>query len=292
MRFPTAVLGVWSCRFLRLACYWWLLQPGRNPGSQVTRIRLPPRLRPAQVARVRRHARLRRWRCWPLAWVSIIGMWKVFEKAGKPGWPAIIPFYNVYIMVQNRRTAGLVVRAGFIPFANLVLIVLPFDIAQKFGKGAGFGVGLLLLPFVFYPMLGYGGCTIPSRMNAPSESWASERCSHTRKRLTWRTLGSPCRWFWRRPQRGMFSRTPSRQTSACVYVALVRGYQRLWPPVPAGFVQCRYHPSCSEYSIEAVQRHGIARGLQLTVCRLCRCTSSVRPARTIRPGKAVTTRKA
>ncbi len=71
------------------------------------------------------------------------------------------------------------------------------------------------------------------------------------------------------------SRPPSRQMSARAYVALVRGYQRYLRPCLGGYVCCRFHPSCSEYSIEAVERHGIARGLRLTVCRVCRCTRSV-----------------
>ncbi|MGO8688882.1 MAG: membrane protein insertion efficiency factor YidD [Thermoguttaceae bacterium] len=77
-------------------------------------------------------------------------------------------------------------------------------------------------------------------------------------------------------------RAPSRQTSARVYVALVRGYQRLVRPYLRGHVCCRFRPTCSEYSIEAVQQHGIATGLRLTVCRLCRCTGSV-PAGTNDP---------
>jgi hypothetical protein len=77
-------------------------------------------------------------------------------------------------------------------------------------------------------------------------------------------------------------RAPSRQTSARVYVELVRGYQSIVRPHLQGFVCCRYHPSCSEYSIDAVQRHGIARGLQLTVCRIYRCNKSV-PAGTDDP---------
>ncbi len=77
-------------------------------------------------------------------------------------------------------------------------------------------------------------------------------------------------------------RDPSRQTSARAYVALVRGYQRFARPHLQGWVCCRYHPSCSEYSIRAVEQHGIARGLRLTVCRICRCTPSV-PAGTEDP---------
>ncbi len=88
--------------------------------------------------------------------LSIIGMWKVFEKAGKPGWASIIPIYNVFVMIQIAGRPDWWLILAFIPIVNLVLVVLPFDIAEKFGKGAGFGLGLLLLPLIFYPMLGFG----------------------------------------------------------------------------------------------------------------------------------------
>jgi hypothetical protein len=88
--------------------------------------------------------------------VSIIGLWKVFEKAGQPGWAAIIPIYNVYVMLQIAGRPVWWLIFIIIPCLNLILLVLPFDIATKFGKGIGFGLGLLFLPFIFYPILGFG----------------------------------------------------------------------------------------------------------------------------------------
>lgn len=70
-------------------------------------------------------------------------------------------------------------------------------------------------------------------------------------------------------------RLPDRQVSARVYIALVHNYQRMIRPELAGLVRCRFSPTCSRYSIEAVQRYGLQRGLALTVARLWRCRSNV-----------------
>lgn len=70
-------------------------------------------------------------------------------------------------------------------------------------------------------------------------------------------------------------RPPQRQLAPRIYVVLVRGYQRVGDPVLAGYVQCRYHPTCSRYSIESVQRYGLRKGLILTATRLWRCRGSV-----------------
>jgi len=88
--------------------------------------------------------------------VAFAGIWKVFEKAGKPGWAIIVPFYNVYVMLQIAGRPGWWLILAFIPLVNLILLVLPFDMAKKFGKGLGYGFGLLFLPFIFYPVLGFG----------------------------------------------------------------------------------------------------------------------------------------
>jgi uncharacterized protein len=72
-------------------------------------------------------------------------------------------------------------------------------------------------------------------------------------------------------------RPPDHQLSARVYIALVRGYQSVGRPVTEHFVQCRFRPSCSRYSISAVQEYGLRRGLVLTAARLWRCRSGVRP---------------
>jgi putative membrane protein insertion efficiency factor len=70
-------------------------------------------------------------------------------------------------------------------------------------------------------------------------------------------------------------RPPEHQLSARAYIVLVRGYQHVGRPVLTGFVQCRFRPTCSRYSIEAVQTYGLRKGSALTVARLWRCRSAV-----------------
>lgn len=71
-------------------------------------------------------------------------------------------------------------------------------------------------------------------------------------------------------------RDPKAQFASQVYVALVHGYQRWGRPLLAAHIKCRYHPTCSEYSIGAVQRNGIGAGLVLTWRRVRSCTTRVR----------------
>jgi uncharacterized protein len=70
-------------------------------------------------------------------------------------------------------------------------------------------------------------------------------------------------------------RPAERQISAAAYVRLVQVYQRHASPVVSNIVRCRYSPTCSEYSVEAVRKFGFIRGLRLTTSRLWRCRSSV-----------------
>jgi chromate transport protein ChrA len=89
--------------------------------------------------------------------VVIVGIWKVFEKAEQPGWAALVPIYNAYVLLKIAGRPGWWLLLLIIPLVNIViLIILPFDIAGKFGKGMGYGFGLLFLPYVFYPILGFG----------------------------------------------------------------------------------------------------------------------------------------
>lgn len=123
--------------------------------------------------------------------LTIIGEWKVFEKTGRPGWAAIVPYYNQWVLYEIGNYPPLLILisvgksllafiAGFIaPFmdyndafvapymilmslssmasiATLVInILVSLNIAKKFNKSSGYGVGLALLPYVFYPMLGF-----------------------------------------------------------------------------------------------------------------------------------------
>lgn len=89
--------------------------------------------------------------------VVIASMWKVFTKAGQPGWASIIPIYNAYILLKIAGKPGWWLILLFIPLVNLVIgIIAIAALAKNFGKGVGFVVGLILLPFIFYPILGFG----------------------------------------------------------------------------------------------------------------------------------------
>jgi hypothetical protein len=90
----------------------------------------------------------------------VAGFWKVFTKAGEPGWAAIIPFYNLYILLKIAGRPGWWLILYFIPIVSFIIaIIVGIDVARNFGKGSGFGVGLGILPFIFYPILGFGGAT-------------------------------------------------------------------------------------------------------------------------------------
>jgi hypothetical protein len=94
-----------------------------------------------------------------LALVAAIlaGMWKAFEKMGRKGWEGIVPFYNVYVLLQIVGRPVWWIVLCLIPLVNIAAFVLiSIDVARGFGKGTGFGVGLGLLGFVFWPILGFG----------------------------------------------------------------------------------------------------------------------------------------
>lgn len=87
----------------------------------------------------------------------IAGMWKTFVKAGHPGWAAIVPIYNAYILCKIAGRPGWWTILFFIPLVNFVIaIIVGIDVAKRFGQGVGFGLGLTFLGFIFYPMLGFG----------------------------------------------------------------------------------------------------------------------------------------
>lgn len=92
--------------------------------------------------------------------VVIAGLWKTFEKAGEPGWGSLIPLYNNYLMLKIADRPGWWLILFFIPVVNfLIIILVSVDIAENFGKGAGFGLGLAFLSVIFYPILGFGDAT-------------------------------------------------------------------------------------------------------------------------------------
>jgi Family of unknown function (DUF5684) len=87
----------------------------------------------------------------------IAAMWKVYEKAGQPGWAAIIPIYNIYILTKIGGKPGWWVLMLIIPFVNIIFLVWIYNMVSKsFGKDEGFTVGLIILGFIFWPILGFG----------------------------------------------------------------------------------------------------------------------------------------
>ncbi len=87
----------------------------------------------------------------------IAALWKVFAKAGKPGWACLVPIYNAYVLCEIAGKPGWWVVLFLIPVVNVVIALLvALGVAEKFGKGAGFGVGIFFLPVIFYPVLAFG----------------------------------------------------------------------------------------------------------------------------------------
>ena len=95
-----------------------------------------------------------------IAIFAIVAFWKVFEKAGQPGWGVLIPIYNIYLflLIAGRPTWWIILY--LIPLVNIVVgIIVNIDIAKNFGKDAAFGLGLAFFGIIFYPILAFGSAT-------------------------------------------------------------------------------------------------------------------------------------
>lgn len=101
----------------------------------------------------------------PLVFLAIIivqfaGMWKVFTKANRAGWKAIVPIYNLYVMLRIGNNAWWWLLVLLVPLANVYAqYKIHVGVARRFGKGIGFGLGLAFLSPIFFPLLGFGGYT-------------------------------------------------------------------------------------------------------------------------------------
>jgi Family of unknown function (DUF5684) len=99
-----------------------------------------------------------------MAWAAVtvpgvlLGWLWVFPKAGRPAWAALIPFYNVYVLVVGVARLGVLwYILVFVPVVQVIAAILVnLEVARRFGKSEAFGLGLALLGFVFYPILGFG----------------------------------------------------------------------------------------------------------------------------------------
>ncbi len=89
--------------------------------------------------------------------LMIVALWKIFEKAGEPGWAAIVPLYNAYTLFKITWGSGWKFLLMLIPLVNLVICIITFiKLAKAFGKGGGFAAGLIFLGLIFMCILGFG----------------------------------------------------------------------------------------------------------------------------------------
>lgn len=87
----------------------------------------------------------------------LASVWKVYEKAGKPGWAAIIPIYNLVVLLQIAGKPVWWILLLLIPLVNIVVgIMMYVAFARNFGKGVGFALGLTFLSLIFFPILAWG----------------------------------------------------------------------------------------------------------------------------------------
>ena len=89
--------------------------------------------------------------------LPIVAYWMIFQKAGKPGWAAIIPIYNIIVLCEIVGRPAWWFILLLIPFVNIViLIILAVDLSKSFGKGVGFAVGIIFLSYIFILILAFG----------------------------------------------------------------------------------------------------------------------------------------
>jgi uncharacterized protein DUF5684 len=97
-----------------------------------------------------------------LLWLAFVvfliaAQWKVYEKAGQPGWAAIVPIYNIIVLLKIVGKPTWWIILFLIPGVNLIFAIWTVNMLSKsFGKDEGFTIGLLILGFIFYPVLGFG----------------------------------------------------------------------------------------------------------------------------------------
>ena len=93
----------------------------------------------------------------PIILLMIISMWKIYTKAGMEGWECIVPIYSSYILTKIVNKPGYWTILMLIPYVNIIFSTWVTNrLSKSFGKSVGFTIGLILLPFIFYPILGFG----------------------------------------------------------------------------------------------------------------------------------------
>jgi hypothetical protein len=91
-----------------------------------------------------------------VAILVLVSLWKIFTKAGEPGWAGLIPIYNMYILIKIAGKPAWWLILLFLPLVNLVITFLVYiGLAEKFGKSPAYGLGMVFLPFIFFPLIAF-----------------------------------------------------------------------------------------------------------------------------------------
>lgn len=103
--------------------------------------------------------------------LMIVSVWKVFTKAGKPGWTSIIPIYNMVVILEIVKKPIWWILLMFIPIVNIIIgFIVLHELSKSFGKGFGFTLGLIVLPIIFYPILGFGNAQYTGGQTTPVQA--------------------------------------------------------------------------------------------------------------------------
>ena len=104
--------------------------------------------------------------------IMIISYWKIFSKKGKPGWAIFVPIYNVIVQIQVANLSMVYFLLLLVPFVNIYAIIkINISMAKSFGKSTGFGVGMILLPVIFIPLLAFSDTKEESNSNESTNNF-------------------------------------------------------------------------------------------------------------------------
>jgi len=105
----------------------------------------------------------------------IAAEWKIYTKAGKPGWAVIIPIYNIIVLLEIVGKPWWWIFLLLIPIVNIIFLIWIVNLLSlSFGKGTGFTLGLLFLGIIFYPILGFGSAEYVGPAGKKEEAPATE----------------------------------------------------------------------------------------------------------------------
>lgn len=91
-----------------------------------------------------------------LSILLIVSMWKIYKKAGKPGWAAIVPVYNIIVLLEIAELPLWYIALFLVPFANIyAMFKIYIELAHKFGKSTGFGVASVFFSAICFPILAF-----------------------------------------------------------------------------------------------------------------------------------------